>query len=584
LRRVVISSVLAIALLVPALAAAYDGDVRFEAEEHDRLRLDGKGQNNRVVEAIADRGATPGGILLLDDFWDTTGTAHTVDMKAVPGFVLSGADENYQPGITTRGDLERTSGGMLPKAILPGTGMFNAWYGRWEDKNGDGIIDDTYEDRSPFDEWFPIERANLYSYVVPGAHPNLYSSTRPSEDGPDFTYVYRGTPQMYRSASHLAFDRIVFLDGSLFTHYVVDTVVNPLLVPSPGKPFTPQADSLVDIDEYPVVAPGPVAQLYKPFGDAIVAPLGSPSFATCPGSCEYPPFAFPAPLDGPAALVQGRLYAPYEQESRAASDSSAAGRLLEFQTDYLGWVDLIPDYAGPDPLGYLPVHHGPVPGRSADGRPAMIPGHLGFTLRSGLWKDLNEDGWIGAAGPDPHLGGNRPIADAYLDAKGEYIADWLVNAANTRLIGLRYLTVTLTPTPDWGPAGAFVMMNTYTPAVDGQSVLVCGLQNVAPIVFNGAPDPSKAQCAVDYGTASVNDPNARLRRVTGNEPVTLSLHSKTLDPGFYQALQYLYLPQGTLGFSVRACTEEAFVKYNSGGLDVNDRVWDCDTLAPLAVG
>ncbi|HVL47591.1 MAG TPA: hypothetical protein VM889_03450 [Candidatus Thermoplasmatota archaeon] len=563
---------LVIVSFVLAPAAATHGHVEWEAEESNRPTLDLAGQKNGVPEAYRDRGATPGGLRLLDDFWDNTGGHAAVPGVEYPLSVLGGEPPRGST-FENHGDTRRATGGLAAPLIVPGASRFLAWYGYWDDKNEDGRIDE-FATTSALNEWTLTPGAKLYSYVEPGPRPTLTAKTRPAATDPDFTYVDSGPAllRLYKSGSQFLGEVLVFLDGSLLQTLRVDTVTDPVLAPSgPARPYTPRPDSLVDIDIYASLAPGPVEALYAATAAPLVHEFASPSQGLCPTNCRglpWSPGPVASPLVGPAYAL---VYERYLQETHPDSRSSAAGRLHEFREAHRGWADLIALYATPnDP--YTPDVATPLPGRGANGLPAMIPGYLGFEVRTGLWRDVTDDGFVGRVGSDPYDHGNRPIADRYEDSAGEYLGVYARDETGREIrgsapVGGREMVVTFRPVPSWGEAGVLVTWDTGTPAVDVLPFLC---------VFT-IPPPSGCP---PLG-AFLSDPPRSLGHVTGDAVVTVTAVAGAVDPGRYATNGFLFLPTGTQNFAIEVCTEPLVIRHVLNGDEIDEPVRDCDVIDRL---
>jgi len=557
LRSTAFAFAFALAFASP-LAAASAGDVRWEAEEPNRIALDHAGQRNNVDVAYADRGATPAGHLILDGFYDHMGGVVLPNAGAFTGARDSSIDQ--------KGNLRRSSGGEAPDVILPGAGRFFAWYGTWKDADGDGRIRvNPTLPGLPAGNEFALASKSLYGYVEPGHRAPATSTSSGGSDAPDFSY-HRGTYIMplFQSGGITPYDLTVFLDGSLVQAITVESVGDPILSPGDtGKPYTLKETTLVDIDVHAAVAPGPVASLYAVTAGPLVTPAASPNRGFCPQNCRFPPVAPPPVASEPVGVAQGAVFPRYAQETSAGSASTAEGRLADYQEAFRAWADLVP--LAVEPHSFLaPEHVSPLLGRTDEGAPAMRSGYFGFHLWTGLWKDLNGDGFVGVASADPYDHGNRPIPDDYVGGFPEFVPVWGVNAQNHTLGPQTLLQLTYRPIPDWGP-GVMVTdrLGTPQPAVLG----------------NGESIPPEPLPRL-MGAPTVRDPS--LWFVTGNATIAMRGLGAPVDTGRYYAFDYLFLPVGTNGFAFEVCHEWLTIAHASGGETRDETVRDCDVIGRLA--
>ncbi|HVL48591.1 MAG TPA: hypothetical protein VM889_08550 [Candidatus Thermoplasmatota archaeon] len=576
--RRVLAAVLLVALTAPLVAGAPVGtEPAFEARENNRVWIDGEGQWNCVPEAlehVARDGcpvqptgsARPAlGVRMLDD--------HYLTSFGVGRPFESAQDPASGPDAGAGSNLERSSRGFVRDVVLPGAGTFRAWFGWWHDVDDDEVLEyrgtgDAFADGN---EWVPIRRHHLVSYVEPGSHPGFATFERPQDSEPDFEYDPGLTPYYSaRTPSAYFAGVILFTDGSLARTLQVATVTDPILAPSgENRPWTPTEDSLVDIDLYAAVAPGPVAEVFGVVLGDLVVSTGSPSLGTLAEDGGLGPRpARDTPLEGtfadpPYGAAVGAFWAPYPQEWRPGARSSNAGRGDAYAQAYTDWIDLIPGY-GYGTTGFqfsaYTGQPGPLPGRSATGGQAMAPGALAFTLRVGVWRDLNLDGYVGVAKPgDPHDGGSDPRADDYASPRGEYFG---IPARTPSGDVLDYTRLVLRPFPDWGAAGAF-------------------------LYYRGQPDvivePSRAPPnPVCYSAnGCLNDPGAF--HVTGSRPVELNVRRDVYEAGLYRS-DLLMLPLGTSGFEIEACTDTLLVTVPSHAGEVVASVWDCDVIEAFDPG
>ncbi|HVL48587.1 MAG TPA: hypothetical protein VM889_08530 [Candidatus Thermoplasmatota archaeon] len=584
-----------------ASGAGYFVDTSYEIDEPGRsTRLAAMGQRNCIAEAVNARGGPDcpvqpivtgfkpnptSGIRVLDSHYTTQSGLPT------PGLLVGNLGETVddvddavaagrgptQPGTSQGGNnLRRDSGGLLPDVILPGQGQLRAWYGHWNDLNGNGVIEawrGTGAAAQSNDEWFSKTLGKLAAYVDPGSHPHVRNLDRPGDSSPDFWYVpYAGSNYEWYQTGLNNDNYILFVDGSLMRTLTVRSVTEPILSPNAdgSAPYTTSPTSLVDIDEYPALAPTPVASAYAATVGNLVWPLGSPSLGTCPNGCRPGPFSLRGtPIQGLEPLLAPHvrnLYAPYPREHAPGEGSTSAGRHADHLAAYRGWIDLIPTW------GYRNVSHqeasyyargGPLPGKTADGRQAMMPGFLSFEVRTGIWKDLDGDGYIGTAGPDPYHSGFRPLPDNYTDPRGEFFGIFADKGSYASHVSFR---IVLVPDTTWGPG--VIVVDDFTGSPGGNDVVCTGRSATVP---NCVKDPTR------YGA------------YTGTQPIVLNARRDVTEagvgsdsvPGLYRS-NAAFFPQGSEGFAFTACTELLTLKYVENDGPVEETLRDCDWIGPLA--
>ncbi|HVL48310.1 MAG TPA: hypothetical protein VM889_07125 [Candidatus Thermoplasmatota archaeon] len=585
------------AVFAPFALAAGIGEMRVEAFETNRAELDAQGQLNCVVEAFQGptpspacplelRRSSPGvltpdaevtGIRILDAFFASDGLPDS------PPATLhaDGSNVGYSVSSMQRFSTERGTGGAVPAVIHPGRGWWTAWYGVWEDKNRDGVLDvrihvypgatGNRQSAAPDNEMLGIPHVPIAAFVEPGNHPTQDAAVMPSEDEADFTYNTNtpgatGSDAIERRGFVSTNTYAFFYDGSILRTFVVTTVANGTFVPQmDGLPyFCDIGRCLADIDRYPAVAPAPVASLYgaiaAPFVDALPPPAVN---LLCPNNCWVPPLPLSPEGQRAAGPALGALFAEYPQETSTDASgphaSSASGRLSAFQDGYRGWLDLIPSY-------FIPAGsqtHKPMVGVSPGSDQAHMPGWLNIEIFTGAWKDLNRDGYIGTAStPDPHEYGNRPLADDYGRSRGEFRPHYAINE-NGALKGL--LCVFFTPDRDWGPAGVVIGTTVGVPSVGTR--------------YSARTNP----CDPSLQNREQVDRDTSVWHVTGNRPFGLYVDPNPAMEGHYWSSfsRTVFFPQGTAGIPFRMCTERASIDYVDDGAPARDEVWDCDHVASL---
>ncbi|HVL47734.1 MAG TPA: hypothetical protein VM889_04170 [Candidatus Thermoplasmatota archaeon] len=531
-------------------------EVDYEADEANREALNAAGQANCVREAAegidsptCPRVPTGGlypidGIRLLDGFVTFLAgpTSASADAQDVFTMLGGGPMPEHIVSDQARGaNAHRASNGFAPDVVWPGPMSLKAAYGYWGDTNGDRIVainlSENAEHASPDNEWVGLANREVYVYVEPGSHPQYRSMIRPGDTQPD---------ARLRASSRGLYDTgivpVIFTDGSLVQTYTITTIADAILSPSPDGefPYTMRADSLVDIDVYGAVAPGPVEALYTGTAAPLVNAIGSPSYGICPAGCSGLPIGpTETAADPTIAAAQNALYARYPREWADGSGSTAEGRRAAFEDAYEGWIDLLPR-TRVKPVVYqvnigneLPpfTTDAPLVGHNtADGEQAAAPGFVTFDLWVGIWRDLNGDGFIGRANADdPYEAGSRPLPDDYFARDGEFFG---------AVANLTTFTLWLVPDTEWGPNGARVARSLG--ALPDQKVYV------------------------------------------GSEPVPLTMHAdhENVAAGHYASRLAVFLADGSPGFTV--CTPWLTVRYAEGGLDVTQVVRDCDHVAPWA--
>jgi len=543
---------------VVGISSFYTHPVHLEVDERNARQLDAEGQRN--CAAAAEAGGGPGcpsvvrskrpfsGVRLLDasamqeGSRDPVGDAGTTanepgNLFAVPAGFMRGANPRA------------ASGGEAEEIILPGRYTLRAWYGVWNDTNGDRgirIAFDVNGQATPTNEWIPEREATLVAYIEPGSRPGLMSSSRGHADAPDVTLLHDYSNHAHAQAGEgyvgIGLSPVVFLDGSLLQSVRTTTVAEAILQPDGERPYTLTDASLVDIDVAAAAAPGPVADI---FGATLATPvnaIGSPSVGSCPGECRIgPSFATGTALEGPVGALAAGQYVPPAREWLPGSGASNAGRRAEYNASYTPWADLAAAWAPWS--GSASRFAGPVPGRAADGRASAMPGVLVFHAWVGLWKDLDGDGFVGAPGEDPYAGGTRPTPDAYADPRGEFHGIYPTSPESPA----RAWNVALTLTPDSDWSGVVVLDNFYGSVKCGNEMLLDGIFSCLKPGLWG---------------------------VHGSAPLQFSLHLVAAEPGRLVSSSALLLPTGSPGFT--ACMAPAYLRHG-----VNEAEWvhDCDVVA-----
>ncbi|HVL47798.1 MAG TPA: hypothetical protein VM889_04505 [Candidatus Thermoplasmatota archaeon] len=578
-----------------------------EASEPGRTGLENQGQRNCMVEALAQQETSdcPGvatgaphparGILVLDDFYIQPGGPASPSSLSEGALVegyrcwsnqptsCSGPTNNLISGMNTA----RASRGLLPDIILPGAGRFMAAYGWFNNTNGDESVrvDDTGRTPSgavtagPANEFVRKPDGNLVSYVEPGSRPSWDNLMRPGDIEPDITYVMQDfatmrTAYLYEQKSAGTYAgqpaaATIWFDGSLLRTLTVTTVTDPLFTPAPnGRPYTTTASSLVDIDVYGALAPGPVSALFASVAGPAMDRYASPSWGLCPNACVPGPVPLGGtPASGPGGLAQGLVWAPNLPETRLGSGNSAEGRLQDFQEGYRGWVDVIPamraTYAGWFiPVAWTPTL--PVPlSRSGAGEPEpTLPPGTFFAPEAwvGVWNDRSQDGRIGLVdASDPYEGGSRPNPDNYYDSRGEFFG------VEPKLPeGRAYVTLTFTPDTDWGPGGVYHYYSSMPNDPFAESPSDC-MVNGAVFCFGVTSGSTKSFELVLTGVSPSGG---------GGWFVSTMPNPK----GHYSPLTSVVFPAGSPGFTV--CTDVLVTEWAEGGSLVRDAVRDCDHYAP----
>ena len=437
----------------------------------------------------------------------------------------------------------RETGGDIPDMILPGVQSFIAWYGVWEDRNGNGHIDldvvvkttsGSFDHYGPTNEFVKVG-GDLYAFIDPGSHPTSQVESRPGVSDPDFKYNSAGDS---RSQLWSTNGNVAFIDGSLLEPYTMESVSDPILVPddNTNRPYTAKPTSRIDIDHYISPLPGFATTLYQATAATTVREVSSPSAGSCPNNCVFPPFPVAPPGD-----VLEDVYAPYEYELGEGPNAWASGRLADFVADYRAWVDALPGITHPN-FGVNPLKKNyPMPAVGESGGMGMPPGWFHLEGRSGVWKDRNGDGWVGIVdNTNPYQGGNQPQPNNYGDSRGEYIAKQARgNAQNP-------MRILLIPETDWGE-GVHVFSSSGLP------------QN------NCSPAP----CA-----------NYDLGLRTGSDPISLGI--STSSEGYFGGNALVFFPRGNVMGGFWACIENAGLSYQSAGADVTEFVSDCDYIERYA--
>jgi len=570
--------VLALLILAPAGTASVLNRVTYEAEEDDRLLLDAAGQRNCVLAAIHQEGTdacpferTPQprpamGILLLDDVYrqtgvpeDGPGTARR-DAEFLASRPTSGSvPTSFVNDVSSGASYHRASGGDLPDIIAPGHGRFHAYFGWWLDVNGNGVIERSDlapangQTSDPEHEWALKPDAAIFSYIDPGPHPFVTEFKRPDKGSPDV--AYSSGAHWYTAGSVVP---VVFVDGSLIRPMTVTTVTDPLLSPSSDGintyPYTPGESSMIDIDRYAAIAPGPLSDVYATAAGPFLDTVGSPSLGLCPNACQITPTgARGTPLAGPVATAVSLAYGRAEHETAPGSGASGEGRGLEARDAFIGWADLVPrqrqvPLAG---TGRTVASDGEPVGVGTDGSQSMGPGMFTLEMWTGVWKDLGGDGHVGwpQEPGDPYEGGARPRPDNYLESGGEFIGAYPTHIEGTSTSEFKVLAI---PDTDWGPLGV--------------TIVNVGLQSRDPGNVIACPPPLASTC---------------MTPIVGSSPVTLLMRrDPSLGAGHYSTQDALLMPLGSPGFSV--CSPRMKVSFAQSNVLIEEDVWDCDHLSQWA--
>ncbi|HVL47797.1 MAG TPA: hypothetical protein VM889_04500 [Candidatus Thermoplasmatota archaeon] len=600
------------AYLVAGCTSESDFYARADVDESGRSALAALGQFNCMEAGLLAAG-TPEcprvptgakrpveGILVLDNFYvqimgpsgvdtslqyatDPATAIRCAELRATgQGQALSGCSGPYT-SLIAGSNSARASRGALPDMILPGVGQFHSAYGWWDNLDGDDFItvDDTGLEGArvvpgPKNEWILKPGATMVSYVTPGTHPTYDNPRRPAATEPDVHYAPLTT---YHASTAVVYQQknaggdgdrltgIVWIDGSLLRSIRVFTVTDPIFAASPdGLPFTPRTTSLVDIDDYSAVAPGPVTTLYSALFGPFMDEFASPSFGTCPNAC----IPGPVPTGGTAlaevGALQGFAFGRHESETHPASLGTAAGRQTDFEDQFHGWIDVIQmtrttvSYQNLGAWGWSMQQ--PL-GADPEGRPTIPPGgSISPEAWIGIFRDLSRDGRVGrVANPaDPYEGGSRPMPDDYYRSEGEFYG------LEPKLNKDNVLILTFTPDTDWGPVGVY----SFYPDRMGDPI--------PPTTAGCLPGTASICLQVNGGSAQ---PFTTFLRPAGQysaHPGASSTPAIESPFGHYGTHQAIWFPTGSPGFTV--CTMDVPLTYAIGEVAVTETVRDCDYVAP----
>jgi len=559
------AAVAAVVLLATVLApaAARHGEMRWEAAEGFA-----PGQRTCVPDALAPATSTcpseptvhignpvlhpPEGIRILDGFVAQTGvTSHPYNLVGDPTSNPDDARMTAQSvtSAAATANLQRETGGLV-NVFLPGRVDFVAWLGPWRDDDADGEIDlrvvqniaNGFKGYAPGNEYVSLS-IEAFAFVEPGSHPVTGDTTRPAEDQPDFQYSRPSSAvdRLYRTQAG-----VLFLDGNLLERYVVETVSEPILLgdETTGRPYTLRASSLVDIDRYAAVAPGPIETLYRATASPVVQAVNTPGIGLCPESCVFPPF--PA---NDVAPVGGAVYSNYPLETEASDPFAAQpGRADDYKEAFHAWADVLPGYSPfISAVSLLPPRPYPLPGLGANGGLAVPPGALFLPdLWMGIWRDVNGDGVVGVGRPgDPYEGGNRPIPHRYAASTGEFLPD------NGRSVPEGRFLFTLTPEATWGEPGVAVVSRSGSIlAADNEDCPVSGHPSGRCFISGATPFSFRQTLQVQTGRWSTT--------------------------------HFLLFPEGTAHGGFTICIGPRLIEFRQAGIDVSEVVQDCDFVERLA--
>lgn len=564
--KTLLSIATALALISP-LAAGGHGQVVYERDESNpapiqRTCVD-EALSGVILNCFVDVTAPnvvypPHGIRILDSFILSPAPSPSYGDSSHPSAVRydpSNPDPSHvvTQNIAILGHLAYTSsyhrdtGGNAPW-LLPGQHDVAAWYGNWlDDGDGEIEIEGLYDangngaGNAPGNE-FHARSEQVLAWIEPGSHPTSTDPRRPMTHEYDIEYNRKA------NQLHGAHANVLFLDGSLLEPYVIETLAAGIAKPDEanGRPFTIAPGSLLDVDRYMALAPGPVTTLYQAAASPFVNAISTPGANMCPRNCVVPPLPIAPPLG-----AMDVVFSPYEHELGNGPRAAQPGRGQDYIDDWHAWMDVLPGMTHPTGgVGALRKTY-PLPGLAYDGGIAMPPGFFHPEVRVGAWKDFTRDGHVGRVlAQDAYEGGNRPSPDDYYDHHGEWVP------ISGKAVGpLGFL---LTPETDWGPAGVFRFGHQGLPQTNGSPCL--------------ATAPPTTLCVSDL----TRNPNW----IRGSDPILIPPSGS--GAGHMFMTDYLFFPQGTSMGGFEVCFGPRDVTFERpDGSTVTERVSDCDWVGRL---
>lgn len=498
--------------------------------------------------------------------------------------------------------------------IVPGTGRFEAWLGRFVDTDEDGHIRDvnsrtdvvhvsstggcgggtlgagTVGTGDPYgivglsvrchrvDEWDGYQ-GTIVAYVTPGdwsgdavnrafeADPLAATDEGPERPDVSFAHVPRDEGVSGRYVAPASGFELVTLDGSLVQTTVVEAISSPITVFGGPRTKEAQTASLVDVDRYSSLDLT-IESIYQNLAVRPAADFGcdpkSPEDG-CPATTAGVLEPLRTGAEGAVVAVgpaTGAFVADVERDPQEGARGGISPRLDLVAEASLAAPLVVTTY---DPQARVtrdvPSLNGPA---SYDGthRASLV---LSLRARLGLWWDMDEDGWIGsplpAPGcPDVHDCGARPDPHEYEDSRGEYIP--LCGNRETGLAAAAagsFFATAATASGHWG-SGVYVMSDRHNALDSGDPLADDGRAAHNPY------DDLLFASATSYVTSG---------------PIQLTMTCTEDAPGTYRSYERIVFAAGANTLSDVTIHGSTTLDYDAWGISSESDVEDVDVLPRL---
>ncbi len=407
------------------------------------------------------------------------------------------------------------------QCIWPGHGQFFAWHGKWNDFNGNGVVDDVHDKSAAASDEFRWEGASSGAsftmplwllpfqagfntdlqgnlVIIPPTGTGLVATQNRSSEAADGFFVdltAQASEQGWVTRTNTVFAGHTFVDGGLLMTMWSIAAANATVMPGTVRGYDLEGSGLVDVDRYSAISPD-IEAAYMSFTAASYPTVRDTyryvldTRAGLPGTAEAN-----AARDEALREANTFLVSPIAREPNTAFDvypgatwggaTDARGTGSDFSEYAAGWhlwADTnhgitipLPAHAdgGPSGVTYgkhdaINLYYDPLPSASSAGNEqyGFKPGFATFATRIALWHDANHDKWLQEV-CDPEDagewdGGVGECRDPYRG--GATSNPQSLQAAPTRetfaaceLTNAKIAKVTLTPLAPWG--GVMVINN-----------------------------------------------------------------------------------------------------------------------------